>query len=800
MVDTLGATADTFAAVTGTFFLGLALGGWLSVRLGSTIRANLWRNVATAEALIAAFALLVLVSPNFSERLATLEFSSGLLRVLLPLLLITPPAIAMGVVTPWLIQLCLEAGRPIAIAVYGFNTAGGIAGILLSLTLFLPRLGTIGAGLAAMGLNAIVALLAFRSGVRSRERTSSQAIGSDGTKWVFGQHEALAFGSGLLVMSAEVVLQMQFAQVTINSHISGSFVLLLVLCGLTVGAILSGVWLRAFRGNFAWAMGAALLASCAAFSAQSGLFWAAFGGLRYQPYQIGMTRYFLQIAFPGLLCVTVPFVLAGLVFPLVLGRLQGPTLGVVGPAFAFNGLGGWLGAELAQGALLPRFGLWGAVCVVAAGYAALIALLSLGRMARWGLLSGALLLSVSAWCVTSGFPQVQPSSDQRIRAVGIGREGVVAVASGAPDDWRLIFNNSYTLGGSRAAANQERQALLPILLHGKAKRVATLGVATGSTASGALIHPGVARLDAIELSPLVIKYAERYFGEFNSDLFGDPRVHPVNADARWEMLRKPDTYDVVVGDLFLPWRTGEGRLFTREHFQAVRRALRPEGLFCQWLPMYQLTERQFDSIAGTFREAFPEAFIVRGDFYADKAILGLVGGRDLKDLDWGRVAQSCTLAAAGRVRDPLVRHVEGVAMLVVGPLPVSSNAPINTLDDAWLEWDAGRNIIQGGTPWFTGVHLARLLQSCHRRGAALIPQNLSAAHDSGQFFLTLEIARSARAHENQLLAQAQERLPNSLATDVQADWTKWPMKFRPQLPRVSGGHGIKASAGRSGWQ
>lgn len=118
MVDTLGATADTFAAVTGTFFLGLALGGWLSVRLGSTIRANLWRNVATAEALIAAFALLVLVSPNFSERLATLEFSSGLLRVLLPLLLITPPAIAMGVVTPWLIQLCLEAGRPIAIAVY----------------------------------------------------------------------------------------------------------------------------------------------------------------------------------------------------------------------------------------------------------------------------------------------------------------------------------------------------------------------------------------------------------------------------------------------------------------------------------------------------------------------------------------------------------------------------------------------------------------------------------------------------------------------------------------------------------
>ena len=121
-------------------------------------------------------------------------------------------------------------------------------------------------------------------------------------------------------------------------------------------------------------------------------------------------------------------------------------------------------------------------------------------------------------------------------------------------------------------------------------------------------------------------------------------------------------------------------------------------------------------------------------------------------------------------------------MLVVGPLPALGNAPINTLEDAWLEWDAGRNIIQGGTPWFTGVPLAKLLQSCHRRGTALIPKELRAAHESGQFFLTLEIASGARAHESELLAQAQERIPNSLATDVQADWAKWPMKFCPRLP------------------
>lgn len=97
---------------------------------------------------------------------------------------------------------------------------------------------------------------------------------------------------------------------------------------------------------------------------------------------------------------------------------------------------------------------------------------------------------------------------------------------------------------------------------------------------------------------------------------------------------------MIIGDLFLPWRTGEGRLFTREHFRAVQRALRPGGLFCQWLPMYQLTERQFAVIARTFSDVFPNAFIVRGDFYADTAIFGLIGGRALKDIDWNAVAQS----------------------------------------------------------------------------------------------------------------------------------------------------------------
>ena len=48
----------------------------------------------------------------------------------------------------------------------------------------------------------------------------------------------LAFASGFLVLGLEVLLQHQFAQVTINSYFSSATVLALVLIALTLAAAL----------------------------------------------------------------------------------------------------------------------------------------------------------------------------------------------------------------------------------------------------------------------------------------------------------------------------------------------------------------------------------------------------------------------------------------------------------------------------------------------------------------------------------------------------------------------------------
>jgi hypothetical protein len=357
----------------------------------------------------------------------------------------------------------------------------------------------------------------------------------------------------------------------------------------------------------------------------------------------------------------------------------------------------------------------------------------------------------------------------------------VATIECGPGDWRILFNNSYTLGGSKAQSNQERQAHVPLLLHGSAKTVGLLGVATGSTVAGASLHPGIERIDAAELSPLVLQFARQHFEPYNRGVFRDPHVHFIQEDARWVVACQKQTYDVIIGDLFLPWRTGEGRLYTLEHFQAVRRALKPDGLFCQWLPMFQLTRPQFETIVRTFQQVFPEAFLVRGDFYTELPILGLIGGRSLSAIDWTKVRACCmALQKTGQITDPLVRHLEGVAMMVIGPLPASAQGPVNTLANSWLEWNAAENILGMRTPWFIAVPCAEYIRDIHRSGRVLMPEALQSSHDAGQFFLTLEIAAKMNLPVlSNLKSQIQGRLPKAMLQDAEANWQQWPMRIKP---------------------
>ncbi|MCC6232754.1 MAG: hypothetical protein IT580_08925 [Verrucomicrobiales bacterium] len=797
LVDLLGAGPETFSRVVGVFFGGLALGAaWTAWAPPSRSRALAW--VVAAEVVVGACGLAVawIVERGVATGIPAWVITEWG-RAVVPGLLVLPASVAMGVVFPALcVALGSEAGPAQLRRWYAWNTVGGLMGLVGVHFVGLPRFGLWGVTVAAGLMNLAAAAGAFW-GLRERSTAGHRDAGPQVREVVVDSDPTpvgapvwlLSLASGFGVLGMEVTLQQQFLQVTINSHTSAVVLLSTVLGGLALAAATSARVKNLGTG----------LAVTALLCLLEPVWFALLQpGLRIVPYELPHVAYHVRVLGLALATALPVFWASGWLFPSLLARRPG---GVSpGMMLAWNGLGGWLGSEVVQGMFLPRFGLWGTMVVLGGGYALGALVLILPRLARtssgkrdtgigalpWAVALTVLLALGAAWRFASRQPQVGPSPNERVVEVAVGREGVVAVVTGGTNDWRMLMNNTYTLAGSRAQLSQERQGLLPVLLHGTAHSVALLGFATGSTTAGAALDPAVEELKAFELSPLVAALARRHFAPWNRGVLDDPRVQLVTADARLGVARGAQRYDVVVGDLFLPWRTGEGRLYTSDHFAQVRRSLRPGGLFCQWLPMFQLTRTQFEVITRTFQREFPSAFAVRGDFYAGLPIVGLCGfedGRGLDGLAWEKVEAACARVREARleVRDGLMRHAAGVAMLVIGPLPEALPGPVNTLGNAWLEWNAGRSIVGLREPWLVGVPWAEWVRDVHRRGVAVVPEPWRAAHDAGQFYLTLEVAAVSGSRLRTVLeAQVQERLPPALLRDERVDWDRWPATVKPR--------------------
>ena len=797
LVDILGASAGTFSRVIGAFCVGLALGGaWAALRPAPARTA--WRRMACAELGVGILGAGVMAAVPMGDVLQRWTWTATALPWVLPLILVIPPAVAMGLVLPAALSAVPAPG--FAVRAYALNTLGGVLGVLLTVFLSLPRFGLLGAGLAACGLSvAIAAGAALLSRGTSGEDAVAVPQSSEPSPPRFAG--ALAFLSGFLVLGSEVVTQHQLAQVTINSHFSSAAILAAILLALAAASAVAG----RIRARPERAIPPALLCAALVWMLQPAALFLVRPGLQILPYELAPLPYFLRLGSLAAIAVVPAFAAAGLLFPLLLRGSTSPR--TLAAWLALNGLGGWIGAELTQAFLLPSLGLWRTPVVVGGVYLGTALFLLLGSMRAAGsrnrtrlALAALALGGITLWCLSwvsaARRPQVSPVPGERVVAVRAGREGVVATVVQDTNDWRIVFNNTYTLGGSRAQFNQERQAHLPLLIHGRAQSVALMGVATGSTLAGAALHPGIERIDAFELSPLAAGFASNWFSPFNRDVFKDPRVQLTVQDARWGIARNPGRYDVILGDLFLPWRTGEGRMYAREQFAAVHKALRPGGLFCQWLPLFQLTRTQYDVITRTFLSEFPNAFLLRGDFYPELPIVGLCAfadGTTLGQLDWNQVRKACDrLREHTPVADPLARHPEGVAMCIVGEVPHPGPGPVNTLGNAWLEWDAGRNVVGLRAPWFIGVPEAEYLREILKTHPGPLPPALREAQDSGQFFLTLEVARRVNAPVLQNLAsQISSRIPPPLREDPGADWNHWPGQMKPRISPESNPHGAR---------
>jgi spermidine synthase len=632
---------------------------------------------------------------------------------------------------------------------YGINTLGAVAGAGVAGFFLLPRFSVSTSLAVAIGLNTLLGVLCIAANDRAERllappkpaRDEAPSPPREATLPADGSPLRLVLWgigvSGFCALGYEV-LWTRVLSLVIGASVYGFTVMLMAfLSGIALGSAAYGAWRRGWRAasrpraddaprSVAAFGGVQITIGAAALVVTHLLRDLPAHALALQTRLLGSTATFgarqgvdFALAFVYLF---VPAFFMGVAFPMA-ARLRAERSGApgraVGETLAYNTVGAILGAAASGLAFVHLFGIERSLqllSLVNVG-CGLLVLASLRRRPAltWGV-AGALVATAVA-LVAAGdawrswnrqffaiFQTNRPdkfSSAQKIRdtlrntEVLYYAEGVHAIVSSI----RVLGGTQSFLTNGRIEATDNPPDLacqltlghLPMLLHPDPKSVFVLGTGSGMTLGATSIHPGVESLTLAEIEPAVFGVA-RTFARHNHDVLDDPRLRLVLNDGRNFLLTTRDRFDVITADPVHPWFSGAGYLYTREYFDLAASRLRPGGVMCQWLPIYELDEANLRSIVRTFAGSFAhvlvwlthyDAHLVGSDspFTVDEAELARRIARPEIEADLRQVEM-------GSARDFLSFFLMGDA----GVAKYAQGGRVNTDDNLYLEFSAPHSI------------------------------------------------------------------------------------------------------------
>lgn len=420
----------------------------------------------------------------------------------------------------------------------------------------------------------------------------------------------LSAWSGFQFFFSEISWSNLLAQVHTNSYMAFGIVLLSTLIAMPVAAIVVSkiynpriIAILAILGNLSLPILSHLLAPhLALHHAQQAFPWA-------------MLLFTIAILAP----VTIG---SSLLFPYLLKdtkHQQSPQ-----NLYSANLLGGLLGACAAGYVSLPHLGLDTSLCIPIIGWGILLIAWSKESAHKFIMpISIAGAASAIALCVVLWHGNENSAQTYRVVARAEDWGGRMELVERAGDLY-LLHNGSYALGGSHALVPERKQAELALSLRPNAHSAFVLGLGTGITADRVAQSNAMQRIRIVELNPSVIELAHKGFQTWTQQLFSSPIAQIEAGDARVALLHDTTSYDIILGDLFLPWLPGAELLMSTEHFQSVQQHLTPTGIFVQWLPLFQISEPLYQDVLASILAVFPNVYLFRGDLDSDQPMVALV--------------------------------------------------------------------------------------------------------------------------------------------------------------------------------
>jgi spermidine synthase len=207
------------------------------------------------------------------------------------------------------------------------------------------------------------------------------------------------------------------------------------------------------------------------------------------------------------------------------------------------------------------------------------------------------------------------------------KEGPTATVS-VRDDWGI---RSMAVNGRTNASDRDDMPTqvilgqLPILIAPRAATGLIVGYGSGVSV-GSMLQSEIKSLECVELEPTAIE-AGKYFNHVNNQPLNDPRLHVIIDDARTYLRVNATQYDMIVSEPSHPWVPGVANLFTQEFFGLGLSRLKEDGVFVQWVQIYQLSNESLRSVLATYKSVFQHVLVFRVEGAAKGKDLILVGSR-----------------------------------------------------------------------------------------------------------------------------------------------------------------------------
>ncbi len=233
-------------------------------------------------------------------------------------------------------------------------------------------------------------------------------------------------------------------------------------------------------------------------------------------------------------------------------------------------------------------------------------------------------------------------------------------------------------------------AVLPMAFNPQARTAANIGLGSGLTTHTLLNNPRLEQVDTVEIEEAVVEAAQ-YFRPRVELAYADPRSTITIEDAKTFFSVQNKRYDVIISEPSNPWVSGVASLFSQEFYRLLNQHLTDDGLFVQWLQLYEVDNDLVISVLKAISENFSD-FAAYAAHDRDMLIVAKKKGM-LGDFDPGVFQIPQVSAALERI---YIRGIQDIALRkmgskrFLGKLVDNSPVPANSDYYPFVDQRAGR--------------------------------------------------------------------------------------------------------------